>query len=373
MGTRFKPALSLGTLFLIITLILSNFEVSSQGRFLRGVEKVEFTLKGTEADFFVSLSGNDTWSGKLAEPNKNGTDGPFATIERAREAVREIKEDVYVPKKPTHDKRFIGTPHKVGPGRDILVLIREGTYSLENPLEFSPEDGGERVETDLPTGAFEYHELKDYFVTYAAYPGESPVITGGERITGWVKGRNGIWKAGIRDTEINELFVNGTRMILARSPNTGYYQTDGQPADSSCFIFKKGDIKPWKDLHESRLHIVVRWSSINTGIERIDMKNRKLYLKDVSPDIMIIPPKYYIENNEELLDTTGEWYLSRRDKTVSLIPDEEITDMNMASVIYAKLETLIRVAGTREIPVRNLMLSVQTLRIIMFQTSVAMV
>ena len=31
-------------------------------------------------------------------------------------------------------------------------------------------DGGERIETELPTGAFEYHQLKDYFVTYAFLP-----------------------------------------------------------------------------------------------------------------------------------------------------------------------------------------------------------
>ena len=30
------------------------------------------------ADFFVSPGGNDRWSGKLAEPNADSTDGPFA-------------------------------------------------------------------------------------------------------------------------------------------------------------------------------------------------------------------------------------------------------------------------------------------------------
>ena len=38
------------------------------------------------ADFFVSPQGNDDWSGRLAEPNKD--DGPFATVARAQQAVR---------------------------------------------------------------------------------------------------------------------------------------------------------------------------------------------------------------------------------------------------------------------------------------------
>ena len=28
--------------------------------------------------FFVATNGNDTWSGKLAAPNRRGTDGPLA-------------------------------------------------------------------------------------------------------------------------------------------------------------------------------------------------------------------------------------------------------------------------------------------------------
>ena len=180
------------TLFTII-LLFSNCLVSAQGRLLRGEEYKEYTIEGKSADFYVSTKGNDNWSGSLAEPNKEGDDGPFATIERAKQAVRELKTQLYSVKKPPIDKRFKGSPHKYGSGRDILVLIRDGVYPLNNVLVFTPDEGGERVETDLPTGAFEYHKLKDYYVTYAAYPGETPIISGGERIKGWKKERNNRW------------------------------------------------------------------------------------------------------------------------------------------------------------------------------------
>ena len=40
------------------------------------------------ADFFVATAGNDGWTGKLAAPNAAGSDGPFATLDRARQTVR---------------------------------------------------------------------------------------------------------------------------------------------------------------------------------------------------------------------------------------------------------------------------------------------
>jgi hypothetical protein len=44
------------------------------------------------AEWHVSPRGNDTWSGSLAEPNADRTDGPFATLERARDAIRKQKK-----------------------------------------------------------------------------------------------------------------------------------------------------------------------------------------------------------------------------------------------------------------------------------------
>ena len=107
------------------------------------------------------------------------------------------QKSIFLKSEPV-ETRWIGSPHPFGKGKDILVYIREGYYTLEEPLVFNPEDGGERIETNLPTGAFEYHKLKDHYVTYAAYPGEKPVISGGMLIARLGKreedtGRSGIW------------------------------------------------------------------------------------------------------------------------------------------------------------------------------------
>ena len=101
----------------------------------------------TKSDLYVSTSGSDAWSGTLSRPNSQGTDGPFATLTRARDAVRDLKK-----RKST----------------DILVLVREGTYPLEKTVVFGLQDSAEGDST----------------VTYAAYPGETPVFSSGREIKG---------------------------------------------------------------------------------------------------------------------------------------------------------------------------------------------
>ena len=49
---------------------------------------VSGALAQDERTIYVAPNGNDTWSGRLAAPDAAGTDGPFATLERARDEVR---------------------------------------------------------------------------------------------------------------------------------------------------------------------------------------------------------------------------------------------------------------------------------------------
>src|SRR5688572_20491774 len=60
--------------------------------------------------FYVSPVGDDSWSGTLAEPNADASDGPFATVARAQSAVREALAE--------------------SPKRRFGVLIRGGEYTL---------------------------------------------------------------------------------------------------------------------------------------------------------------------------------------------------------------------------------------------------
>src|SRR5438045_72126 len=107
------------------------------------------------ADFYVSPQGKDTWSGTLAAPNKEGTDGPFASLSRAQDALR------------TRGKDAART-----------VVLRGGFYPLPDTLNLTAEDSG----------------TENAPVTWAAYPGETPLVSGGERVTGWKKVTNGVFE-----------------------------------------------------------------------------------------------------------------------------------------------------------------------------------
>ncbi len=336
--------------------LLCQLSASPQGRFLRGEVWKDYTLADKKADFYVSTKGNDAWSGKIADPNSTATDGPFATIQRAREAIRALKTTTFLPKKPALDKRFIGSPHPFGTGKDLLVFIREGVYTLDSTLIFNSLDGGERIETELPTGAFEYHQLKDYYVTYASYPGEKAVISGGERITGWQKKEGAKWQVHLDKVEVKELFANGKRQTLARTPNKGYFYTDGQPTDPGFFSFRKGDLKSWGDLSANRITMIVRWGAVNSSLTKIDEKKRLAYLQNPDDEILNIPPKYYVENMEALLDSAGEWFFDQKTKLLTYIPEKGIENPNTAIVLSPKTMGLIRAEGTRDKPLRNLRL-----------------
>src|SRR5262249_14642834 len=85
-------------------------------------EEVAAPLDRPETEvFFVSPHGNDRWSGKSAAPAE--ADGPFATVARAQQAVREYLK---ARKEP----------------RRVRVELRGGVYYLDSPLEFGPEDSG---------------------------------------------------------------------------------------------------------------------------------------------------------------------------------------------------------------------------------------
>src|SRR5690242_12252661 len=71
------------------------------------------------ATFHVSERGKDSWTGTRPEPDTDGTDGPFATPSRARDAARRLRAS---------DRA--GAPRR----GDILILIHRGRYELAEPL-----------------------------------------------------------------------------------------------------------------------------------------------------------------------------------------------------------------------------------------------
>ncbi|MHC4804700.1 MAG: hypothetical protein ACYTBX_00360 [Planctomycetota bacterium] len=348
---------SMSTIFLVFVLVgLFNTKTNADdGKLLRGQKWQRFSLEGKKVDFYIAPNGNNSWSGKLAAPNPEQSDGPFATIERAQQAVRDLKSKIYLPKGKPVEKRWIGSPHEYGSGRDILVLIRGGYYSLDKPIRFTAADGGERIETNLPSGAFEYHKLKDHYLTYAAYPGEIPVISGGKKIEHWIQDK-GVWTAQIIETKVQNLVANGKTLTLARSPNDGYFTSLKFSQSAQELFFRKNDLHQWPEMENNRVIILLRWHTGINSFTRIDERKQTAYLNTPQPGVVIVPPRYYVENVKALLDAPGEWFFDEKSKQLSLIVTKTISNPNDANVIAPTLDQLVSIQGAKEKPVRNLRL-----------------
>ena len=103
------------------------------------------------AHLYVSPKGNDRWSGRLASADSAQADGPFATLERARAAIREIKAS------------------DAGTKAGVTVELLGGAYLLKAPLTFTAADSG----------------TPDFPVTLRARAGDAVRLSGGTRLSEW--------------------------------------------------------------------------------------------------------------------------------------------------------------------------------------------
>ena len=288
-------------------------------------ERVEQHRTG-KTIFFVSPLGNDHWSGKLNRPNAAGTDGPFRTLVRSRDAIRQLKDS---------DQRE----------SPVRVYVHGGVYQLTRPLVFTPQDSGTQKAP----------------VIYEAYPGETPVVSGGVAISGWheyhgtavpVPARNHIWTAqvsGVKQGEwyFHQLFVNSKRMNRARSPNRGFYYFDGLISTTAPahFQFYGGDIlSQWAQEGDVDIVTLQDWAEMRLPIQSVDKASHVVTLAGHSQPYTERNARYWVENTLDALDAPGEWYLERKTGQVYLYPTSP-QGLSRAHVVASRLTQLILFQG----------------------------
>ncbi|MGE5612219.1 MAG: hypothetical protein ACM359_23430, partial [Bacillota bacterium] len=244
--------------------------------------------------FYVATDGDDRWSGHLAAPNADRTDGPLASLTAARDALRRA--------------RAAGDP---GP---FTVLVRGGVYRLDSPFILEPLDSGT---PEAP-------------VVFAAYPNEHPVFSGGRVLTGF-RQNGSLWEADIPQVKagqwyFRQLFVNGQRRQPARSPNSGYHRIaallpgpaspNAKPVARDKFVFAPGDLKPFARLSDVHVVLMHSWETSIHPLKSVDVASNTVYFAAPLKEWWTIgywesAQRYYVENALELLDQPGEWYLNR--------------------------------------------------------------
>ncbi|MCX6326938.1 MAG: PDZ domain-containing protein [Bacteroidia bacterium] len=274
-------------------------------------------------EFHVAPNGNDH--------NPGNAEAPFATIERAQQAVRQ---------RPN--------------GEGAIVWLHEGVYHLKQTLQFSVDDCGT---PDAP-------------VIYSGVEGQRIEISGSQLLKlDWVSGKNGRWKAKIpKGMDFDQLFADGTKMIRARYPNfdpaEGFF--GGLSRDATDTIRLSGYADPvgmfvhgyhglgWGSLH---FRILEKSPDGNYTFEagkdsRVEggwqNKGRALI-----PEAPFSPDQRFVENVIEELDAPKEWFLDRKSSSLYFIPPAG-TDPRSMSFEVVTLKHLIEINGSQETPVRNL-------------------
>lgn len=295
-------------------------------------------LPDPEAVIYVSPAGSDTeGDGSAAKP--------FATLERAKEKVREIKA-------------------KDG----VAVELADGFYPLDDTLVFDENDSG----------------TKSGPIIYRAAEGAHPIISGGKIFEGewevadevdWLPDGLTAYKAHLeRNEKLRAIYVNGTRASMTRRSetplhSTGFFSVTAGQADwawiSSTNDLKTGTVFPASfnlpadtpNPQNIELESGSTWVKATVCAESLELTDdgdtkvnfqmpyaaiaqnlgwNTNYNPDARNDVV---------NVFEWLDSAGQFYFDQSGSTLYYIPREG-EDINTAQVVIPELEKLVEISGS---------------------------
>lgn len=285
----------------------------------------------TSVTYYVAPNGKDSSSGSLPAPNGAGTDGPFATFDHARAAVRALNKNGLT---------------------QVIVQFRAGIYYLPQTVQFTAADAG----------------TSSLSIVYENYPGETPVISGGARLTNWTNPSGNVWKTTLPASAqyFENLFYNGVRRLRPRPggepgafyrvANTVYLSNPGPPAaapNANCSVYITGSgwecfdrfqyaptdpiSGAWKNLAAAAgnpcgqaagnpaiagdIEVVDFEQNITSKlrISCVDTTNRIVYMtgptsiaqNNPGRSGFIAGNRYLLDNVEDYLTLPGQWFLDR--------------------------------------------------------------
>ena len=306
--------------------------------------------------FTVSPDGNDSNPGTI--------DKPFATLEKARDQIRQLK---------TNGKL---------PSGAITVELRGGIYELSKPFELKTEDSGSDKSPIL----------------YKARKNEIVRIIGGRVVTGWKKvtdpivlkrldesARSNVMQADLKALGITdlegigkaqtyqsdpglELFFQDKPMTLSRYPNSGYmYITsvfDANGPQKSGIIaspdgkFTVDDPRPDRWVNEKDIWLhgfwVWDWADMRIKLGGVDSVSHTLNFVKQQGAYNLRPTQwFYAQNVLPELDSPGEWYLDRDTSILYFWPPASLsTGKTMVSVV----RDLFRLSDVSNITIQGLII-----------------
>jgi hypothetical protein len=274
-------------------------------------------IADAQTTFYVAPAGSDANPGTETQP--------FATIEKAKQAVRAVNKDMT---------------------GDVVVVLRGGVYQIDHAIVFGPEDSG----------------ANGHNVVYRAVPNESPVISGGKPVVGWKPDEKGRWKAPAPLENFRQLYVNGKRATRAWGEKPAGLEFAGEDGYKTTAV----DMADWKNPGDMEFCYRVVWAHTRCKVQSIKREGDHAIITMLQPHFSNAKAKegvnianaeqvdrIYVENALELLDQPGEWYLDRPANTVYYMPRPG-EDMTKVEIIAPAVEKLVELRGTLDRPVHNI-------------------
>jgi len=256
--------------------------------------------------------GSDAWSGTRPGPADGGADGPLATLEGARDALRRQRAAQPGPLPAT-------------------IHLAPGTHRLTQPLRL---------------------DARDSETTFRGAADGGTCIDGGQELSGWtLTTHQGLpcWTLDLPEVRrgkwyFRSLFANGVRRPRARLPKfsptpegisnvftIGELLRDS-PEDrlwlhegSNRFKPRPGDFQAWPSLPDAEVVVLHFWTEERLRQPHFDpaagwvrFSHRSIFA--LTEEFGPAPARYYIENLFEALSEPGEWYLDRYSGRLHYLP-----------------------------------------------------
>ena len=292
--------------------------------------------------FFVSPSGNDSNVGSL--------EAPFATIEKAKQAVRELS--------------------KKQRSKNITVFLREGTHTLSETVVFGLEDSG----------------ADGTKITYQSYENETPIVSSGVRIGTWRKlnkypttlpevAKGNVYVADIPEGmgRFYTMFDGEKRIPVARKEGFDFKDIDYVGAKSMNVLhdkdryllrkleFEGGILKDWPNLEDIEVGFApVPWTMNMMQLESVDEEKGIAWTTleaNAPPAANKSHTKPWVENVIDYLDTPGHWVVNTQERKIYYWPaNGEPSDNLVIPKLkeYFRVEGKVNYDGATDIPTKNI-------------------
>jgi len=327
------------------------------------------SIEAAQGDFHVAMNGDDR--------NDGSFDRPFASLERAVQAVRSVKNErngvtVCVHAGEYHTRGITLTHEDSGSAScpivyraygDGEVILNGGAVLHSEDFESIPDEIRDRLHGEAKNKVVQIN-LKKYGLTKDDWGDIHPIGKFGteEKYDSYQPGAN------------CELFFNGRRMVLARYPSHDFMELEAVADVGDVWEFPEQNyyyawnnrrnhrggtyiidryaterLKTWKS-HEGIWaygYFYHDWADSSTPIKAFDLNQPSFFPEYVGRYGARKGGLFYFYNVLDELDSPGEWYLNRESGMLYFYPPQELKGARVEMTITEK--SIIELKGAEHI------------------------